>query len=61
LELEAFAQAVREIGAPPSAWEAALTAAVGQTPVGQSLQPLQPLSDGCLMSHYLCANVEVSA
>lgn len=61
LELEAFAQAVREIGAPPSAWEAALTAAVGQTPVGQSLQSLQPLSDGCLMSHYLCATAEDSA
>jgi len=61
LELEAFAHAVRAIGEPPSAWEAALTAAIGQLPVGQSLQPLQALSDGCLMSHYLCATVEDSA
>ena len=61
LELEAFATAVRGIGEPPSVWEAALTAALGQMLVGASLQPLQPLSDGCLLSYYLCVTVEDSA
>lgn len=60
-ELEAFADAVRGIGEPPFVWEAALTAALGQTPVGGSLQSLQALSDGCLMSHYLCVTAEESA
>ncbi len=61
LELEAFATAVRGIGEAPSVWEAALTAALGQMPVGASLAPLQPLSDGCLISYYLCVTVEDSA
>jgi hypothetical protein len=61
LELEAFATAVRGIGEPPSVWEAALTAALGQMPVGASLASLQPLSDGCLISYYLCVTVEDSA
>jgi predicted RNA methylase len=60
-ELAAFASAVRDLGAPPSVWEAAITAALGQTPVGGSLQPLQPLSDGCLLSYYLCVTEEDSA
>ena len=60
-ELEAFAASVRGIGEPPSVWEAALTAALGQTPVGASLQSLQPLSDGCLLSYYLCVTAEDSA
>ena len=60
-ELEAFASAVRGIGEPPSVWEAALTAALGQTPGGASLASLQPLSDGCLISYYLCVTAEDSA
>ena len=60
-ELAAFAAAVRAIGVGASVWEAGLTAALANLPPGGDLAALQPLSDGCLMAHYLCLTGEESA
>lgn len=60
-ELSAFAEAVEGVGAGPAVWEAALTSALRSVADVTELQSLQPLSDGCLMAHYLCLTDEESA
>lgn len=61
-ELANFAEAVRRVGVGVQVWEAALTAGLSLLPPGGAgVTKLQPLSDGCLMAHYLCLTGEESA